>query len=35
MPRIPEAEIDCLKRKTNLAPLVRSRGIELKQHERS
>ena len=32
MPRIPEAEIERLKRETDLAALVRSRGIELKAH---
>lgn len=32
MPRIPEAEIARLKRETDLAALVRSRGITLKRH---
>jgi len=32
MPRIPEAEIERIKRETDLAALVRSRGIELKPH---
>ncbi|MFA7160155.1 MAG: CHC2 zinc finger domain-containing protein, partial [Kiritimatiellia bacterium] len=32
MPRIPEAEIERLKRETDLGSLVRSRGIELKPH---
>ena len=31
MPRIPEAEIDRIKRPTDLAALVRSRGVELAQ----
>jgi DNA primase len=30
--RIPEADIDRVKRATDLAALVRSRGIELKKH---
>ena len=29
MSRIPDAEIDRLKRETDLAALVRSRGVEL------
>ena len=32
MPRIPEAEIERLKRQTDLAALVRARGVELHQH---
>jgi len=32
MPRIPESEIERIKKETDLAALVRSRGIELKQH---
>ena len=32
MPRIPEIEIERIKRETDLAALVRSRGIELKKH---
>ena len=32
MPRIPDDEIDRIKRTTDLATLVRSRGIELKKH---
>jgi len=32
MPRIPNTEIDRIKRSTDLAALVRSRGIELKKH---
>ena len=32
MPRIPDEEIDRLKRETDLAALVRSRGIELHKH---
>ena len=32
MPRIPESEIERIKRETDLAALVRSRGIELKPH---
>lgn len=32
MPRIPDEEIDRLKRQTDLAALVRSRGVELKKH---
>jgi len=32
MPRIPDAEIDRIKRVTDLAALVRSRGIELAKH---
>lgn len=32
MPRIPEEEIERIKRKTDLAALVRSRGIELHKH---
>jgi len=32
MARIPEAEIDRIKQETDLAALVRSRGIELKKH---
>jgi len=32
MARIPESEIDRIKRETDLAALVRSRGIELKKH---
>jgi DNA primase catalytic core len=32
MPRIPDAEIDRLKRETDLAALVRSRGVELERH---
>ena len=32
MPRIPDEEIDRLKRGTDLAALVRSRGVELKKH---
>jgi DNA primase len=32
MARIPEEEIDRLKRDTDLAALVRSRGIDLRQH---
>jgi len=32
MPRIPESEIERIKHETDLAALVRSRGIELKPH---
>ena len=32
MPRIPETDIDRVKRSTDLLALVRSRGIELKKH---
>lgn len=32
MPRIPEMEIERIKRETDLAALVRSRGIELHKH---
>jgi len=32
MPRIPDTEIDRIKRETDLAALVRSRGVELKKH---
>ncbi len=32
MPRIPESEIERIKQQTDLAALVRSRGIELKKH---
>jgi len=32
MPRIPESEIERIKKETDLSALVRSRGIELKQH---
>jgi DNA primase len=32
MPRIPDAEIDRIKRETDLVTLARSRGIELKKH---
>ncbi len=32
MPRIPETEIERIKRQTDLLALVRSRGIELKPH---
>jgi len=32
MPRIPESEIERIKKEADLAALVRSRGIELKQH---
>lgn len=32
MPRIPDAEIDRIKRETDLAALVRSRGVDLKPH---
>jgi len=32
MPRIPEEDIDRIKRDTDLAALVRSRGIELRKH---
>ena len=32
MPRIPDNEIDRIKRETDLAALVRSRGIELNKH---
>ena len=32
MPRIPDEEIDRIKREADLAALVRSRGIELKKH---
>ena len=32
MPRIPEAEIERIKKETDLAALVRSRGIELRKH---
>jgi len=32
MPRIPDEEIDRLKRQTDLAALVRSRGVELHKH---
>ena len=32
MPRIPEDELERIKRETDLAALVRSRGVELKPH---
>jgi len=32
MPRIPESEIDRIKQQTDLAALVRSRGVELHKH---
>jgi len=32
MPRIPESEIERIKKETDLAALVRSRGVELKKH---
>ena len=32
MPRIPDEEIDRIKRQTDLAALVRARGVELHQH---
>jgi len=32
MPRIPDAEIDRIKRETDLAALVRARGVELHKH---
>ena len=32
MPRIPEEEIERIKRETDLLALVRSRGIELRRH---
>jgi DNA primase catalytic core len=32
MPRIPEEEIERVKRETDLVTLIRSRGIELKKH---
>ena len=32
MARIPESEIERIKRETDLAALVRSRGVELKPH---
>ena len=32
MPRIPDTEIDRIKRETDLAALVRSRGVELRGH---
>ncbi len=32
MPRIPEDEIERIKRETDLAALVRSRGVELRKH---
>jgi DNA primase catalytic core len=32
MPRIPEEQIERIKKETDLAALVRSRGIELKKH---
>jgi DNA primase catalytic core len=32
MPRIPESEIERIKRETDLAALVRSRGVELRTH---
>jgi DNA primase len=32
MPRIPDVEIDRIKRETDLAALVRSRGVELHKH---
>ena len=32
MPRIPEEEVERLKRETDLAALARSRGIELRKH---
>jgi DNA primase catalytic core len=32
MPRIPEEEIERIKKETDLAALVRSRGIELRKH---
>jgi len=32
MPRIPESEIERIKKETDLAALVRSRGIELRKH---
>ena len=32
MPRIPDAELERLKRETDLAALVRARGVELRPH---
>ena len=32
MPRIPDEEIERIKRETDLAALVRSRGVELRKH---
>jgi DNA primase len=32
MPRIPDADIDRIKRETDLAALVRSRGVEMHKH---
>ena len=32
MARIPDDELERLKRETNLAALVRSRGVELRKH---
>jgi len=32
MARIPQSELDRLKRETDLAALVRARGVELKRH---
>jgi len=32
MPRIPESEIERIKKETDLTALVRSRGVELKKH---
>jgi hypothetical protein len=32
MPRIPDTDIDRIKRQTDLLALVRSRGVELKKH---
>ena len=32
MPRIPEPEIERIKRHTDLAALVRARGVELHKH---
>ena len=32
MARIPEEELEQIKRETDLVALVRSRGIELRQH---
>ena len=32
MPRIPEAELEQIKRGTDLAALVRAKGIELRPH---
>ena len=32
MARIPDTEIDRIKREADLAALVRSRGIELRKH---